>query len=535
MSAAMAMSMALDTMDMELEEEEFEDTTKNGRNTAEAGQGEDSLFRTKWTVEPIDSRRDVEKLRDSVASAEAAMKRFTEAGTLSSEAKHVNTLNRYLSKEPEEKYTLKWVRWKTAVVVESPNARIFIMVLVIINGLLIGLEADLVDPNETNAVFQMIELVCVAIFTVEVTLKLFGVGFRNFFYDSWNIVDSIIVAASLADLVVTETMGLDIPSLSALRLVRVLRVVRIVGMMERLAVLAQAFIVAMDQTMWVMALVMLIVYIFGVMGQGLFGDVPELAAAQAICQTSPCGVAGTCEYHYACFKDTFFRNVMRSMISLFQIMTLDDWAKITRPIGETLPWAWIFFTAFVLLGSLGLMNLITAVFIEALLEQTGAAAARKAEVKRRRAAKKVLIVEDTIRDFMGDNHGRLLDAPKLTTILNEVERHPYLVQAFEDVGAPIASLRLWMHLTEEDEHGNVDIPQLLTMVQTSNLPTLRRTIFELKYRVYEQETREDEEIVVLSNMVDQLTNVLGGLNRKVDALGASSASAGSTMSSVIYA
>ena len=31
---------------------------------------------------------------------------------------------------------------------------------------------------------------------------------------SWNIVDSIIVAASLADLVVTETMGLDIPSLS---------------------------------------------------------------------------------------------------------------------------------------------------------------------------------------------------------------------------------------------------------------------------------------------------------------------------------
>ena len=35
-----------------------------------------------------------------------------------------------------------------------------------------------------------------------------------------------------------------------------------------ISVLCEAFIVAMDQTMWVMALVMLIVYIFGVMGQG---------------------------------------------------------------------------------------------------------------------------------------------------------------------------------------------------------------------------------------------------------------------------
>ena len=101
--------------------------------------------------------------------------------------------------------------------------------------------------------------------------------------------------------------------------------------------------------------------------------------------------------------------------------------------------------------------------------------------------------------------------------------------------SPLPCTLMFPLTAEEDEHGNVDIPQLLTMVQTSNLPTLRRTIFELKYRVYEQETREDEEIVVLSNMVDQLTNVLGGLNRKVDALGASSASAGSTMSSVIYA
>ena len=45
---------------------------------------------------------------------------------------------------------------------------------------------------------------------------------------------------------------------------------------------------------------------------------------------------------------------------------------MARLIGENNATAWIFFVPFVALAGLGLMNLLTAVFVEALMEQTKA-------------------------------------------------------------------------------------------------------------------------------------------------------------------
>jgi voltage-gated sodium channel len=58
------------------------------------------------------------------------------------------------------------------------------------------------------------------------------------------------------------------------------------------------------------------------------------------------------------------------MFSLFQIMTLEGWAEIAREIMEQMPAAWLFFLAFILLGTFTVLNLFIAVIVNAMQEST---------------------------------------------------------------------------------------------------------------------------------------------------------------------
>lgn len=99
----------------------------------------------------------------------------------------------------------------------------------------------------------------------------------------------------------------------------------------------QAFLIAMQSVVWVGVLLLMAVYIFSIMAQGFFKDA---------------------DYKH-------FGTVPRSMASLFQILTMDAWASgVAWPISDIYPAAWGFFVVFVLLGSFGLLNLLTGVFIE---------------------------------------------------------------------------------------------------------------------------------------------------------------------------
>merc|ERR1719502_667302 len=90
--------------------------------------------------------------------------------------------------------------------------------------------------------------------------------------------DLVIIGASWIEIFVSALGESEAPGLSSIRLIRVLRVIRLVGMLERLATLAQAFIEAGKQVLWVAVLCLVFVYIFAVLGQGLFANSGTLAA-----------------------------------------------------------------------------------------------------------------------------------------------------------------------------------------------------------------------------------------------------------------
>lgn len=115
----------------------------------------------------------------------------------------------------------------------------------------------------------------------------------------------------------------------------------------------QAFGEAIKSASWVAVLCFIVFYVFAVLFRGLYGDNEKLAQND--------------EYEHE-----YFMNVPASLLTLFQLMTMDDWANVMRPVGRSLPWSWVFTLLFVLLG-MSLMNLIVAIFIDELLKQTAKA------------------------------------------------------------------------------------------------------------------------------------------------------------------
>lgn len=60
----------------------------------------------------------------------------------------------------------------------------------------------------------------------------------------------------------------------------------------------------------------------------------------------------------------YFGSLHRSILTLFQVVTMDSWASgIMRPILEEDPTSWWFFVSFILIGSFVIFNLFVGVIV----------------------------------------------------------------------------------------------------------------------------------------------------------------------------
>jgi voltage-gated sodium channel len=204
-----------------------------------------------------------------------------------------------------------------------------IVVLIIINAIVLGLETSPSIVGQLGGALRLIDNIIIAIFTVEITLRLFAFG-RSFWRDGWNVFDFFIVAIAL----MPSTGGFSV--LRSLRIIRALRLISTVKSMRRVMTGMLRAIPSMGA---VVALLALIFYVCAVMATKLFGDQhPEL-----------------------------FGTLGHSFYSLFQVMTLEGWAdKFVDPVLMTHPFAWIFFLIFILVTSFAVLNLFIGIIVDAM-------------------------------------------------------------------------------------------------------------------------------------------------------------------------
>jgi voltage-gated sodium channel len=129
---------------------------------------------------------------------------------------------------------------------------------------------------------------------------------------------------------------------AAIRAFRVLRVLRVVTIIPRMRTVVSALLEAIPGIASVGVVVILIVYVFAVIGSSLYGDA-----------------------HPAIFGDVF-----TAMYTLFQVMTLEGWPDIAAQVSTTHPRSWAFFLTFVLIATFTMLNLFVAIVVRAVEEDT---------------------------------------------------------------------------------------------------------------------------------------------------------------------
>jgi voltage-gated sodium channel len=213
---------------------------------------------------------------------------------------------------------------------------------IVVNAVTLGLETAPSVMAEIGGLLGALDDIILGIFVVELALKLYAQGPR-FFLRAWNVFDFVIVGMALL-----PSSG----ALAVLRALRILRVLRLISVVPSMRRVVTGFLAALPGVSSVIALLLLIFYVYAVMATKLYGaEFPAL-----------------------------FATVGDSMYTLFQVMTLDDWSEsVVRPIMANHPYAWILFVTFVLTTSFAVLNLFIAVIVNAMTEQH---AAEEAETRR---------------------------------------------------------------------------------------------------------------------------------------------------------
>ena len=177
-----------------------------------------------------------------------------------------------------------------------------VMALILINSVIVGLETI---PKVYQSYHQWLvtfDRILLWLFTVEIVIRFIAEKRpSHFFKNGWNVFDFIIVAGGHLLRRLVNALLWTIPSLGNILL-----------------------------------LMSLIFYIFAVMGTMLFADVaPE-----------------------------YFGSLPLSLLTLFQVVTLESWASgVMRPIFEQVAWAWVYFVAFILVGTFVIFNLFVGVIV----------------------------------------------------------------------------------------------------------------------------------------------------------------------------
>ena len=225
---------------------------------------------------------------------------------------------------------------KVKVFVESGIFTTAIFVLIALNTISLGIETFTLPENISSAL-STFNTVCLVIFIIEILLKLYAYGV-NFFKDGWNIFDTFIVLVSIMPMI---TFLSSMRAFRIFRIFRALRALRMMKRLEKLRVIVQALLGALPSVAWVVVLLMIIYYVYAVIGTNLFSTVAP---------------------------DTF-GTLWDSLYTLFQITLADDLGQISRPLlASSGLSAVVYFVTFVILSAVLVLNVIVGVVVDSVSE-----------------------------------------------------------------------------------------------------------------------------------------------------------------------
>ena len=234
---------------------------------------------------------------------------------------------------------------RLARLVDSDAFNITIAGVIIANAIVLGLETFPAVMESYGDQLIIANEVCYGIFVVELVLRFASYGKRpqDFFKSGWNIFDLIVIG------------GVWIPGVrenaTLLRLLRLGRIARLLRFLPDARVLISTVVRSIPPLGSIVVLTVLILFIYGMIGWTLFG--------QALPES--------------------WGTVTRSMLTLFILLTLENFPTYLEEALTVTPWATVYFVSYVLVAAFVIFNLLIGIIISSMESAREREALREAQ------------------------------------------------------------------------------------------------------------------------------------------------------------
>jgi len=272
-------------------------------------------------------------------------------------ALNAKPVRRYIPKNP--------IQYKLWAFATSPMCEYTVFVAIMLNTLSLAMKFYQ-QPELYTELLDALNIIFTVFFTLEFVLKFGAFRFKNYFGDPWNAFDFVIVLGSLIDIGMAQlNPGSDIISVSFFRLFRVMRLVKLLSKGEGIRTLLWTFIKSFQALPWVALLIILIFFIYGVVGMQVFGKI-ALQEGTAI------------------HRNNHFQTFPQALLVLFRSATGEAWQEImldctSKPEASCDPksddndpeghgcgsnFAYLYFISFFIVCSFLILNLFVAVIMD---------------------------------------------------------------------------------------------------------------------------------------------------------------------------
>ncbi|MBT0585359.1 ion transporter [Alteromonas oceanisediminis] len=211
---------------------------------------------------------------------------------------------------------------------------LFVVAVIIVSALEIGAKTYEL-PTFAYSLTSVLDVFITVFFLFEITVRFIAEpNKKDFFKSGWNVFDTLVVVVSLIPIQDSEMALLA-------RLVRVFRVLRMVSIIPELRVLINSLLKALPQLGYVVLLLFIIFYIYAAVGSYLFKDINPF----------------------------LWGNIARSMLTLFRVMTFEDWTDVQYETMEIYPMSWLYYMTFIFLTTFAFLNMVIGIVVSVMEEE----------------------------------------------------------------------------------------------------------------------------------------------------------------------
>ncbi|KAF4656824.1 hypothetical protein FOL47_008729 [Perkinsus chesapeaki] len=278
--------------------------------------------------------------------------------------------------------------------IDSPAHERMMGFMVIVHCVFLAIQFSIHEDN--NGLFPILDVVeqfFAVLFVFDLSLRILSYGRLYLLYTKWYLGEAVLAFLYCNGVWLTSNSRTAdffriLQALRIMRTIRVIKAVRVIPFFRVVWNMVRGLASSARTLFWTYVLIASILFVFSIFAV-------EIIARMEVFQSD-------------ISVQEYFGNVPRAMFTLFQVMTLDSWTAIARPMQAKAPGTvTVFFVAVILCVVMVLMNLITAVIVENAFSIAKADAEEQAKIREHKKQSEISSLAELFRELDSDGSGEL--------------------------------------------------------------------------------------------------------------------------------